>query len=128
MEGNIGVFPVDLGSGGGEHELALLAGGFEDVLGAVDVGLDRADRALDDKLDAHGSGQVHDDVGVVHEFGKQLTILNAVEVIGHALGGFQVADIFHAAGGKIVEQDDGVTALKKAFGQMRADETGTAGD
>jgi hypothetical protein len=49
-------------------------------------------------------------------------------VIEHALGGFEVADIFHAAGGKIVEHNDGITALKKAFGQMRPDETGAAGD
>jgi hypothetical protein len=49
-------------------------------------------------------------------------------VISHALGGFQVADIFHAACGKVVEQDDGVTALKKSFGQMRTDEAGAAGD
>ena len=76
----------------------------------------------------HGGSQVHDDVGVVHEFGEQLTILDGVEVVGHALGGFEVADIFHAAGGKIVEQNNGVAALKKALGQMRADETGTAGD
>jgi len=39
-----------------------------------------------------------------------------------------VTDIFHAAGGQIVEQGDGVTAVKKALRQMRADETGTAGD
>jgi hypothetical protein len=39
-----------------------------------------------------------------------------------------MADVFHAAGGEIVQQDDGVTALKKALRQMRSDETGTAGD
>src|SRR5882762_615208 len=49
-------------------------------------------------------------------------------MIGQALGGFQVADVFHAAGGEIVEQDYGVAALKKAFSQMGSDETGAAGD
>jgi hypothetical protein len=39
-----------------------------------------------------------------------------------------VADVFHAAGGEIVEQDYGVAAVKKAFSQMGSDETGTAGD
>jgi hypothetical protein len=39
-----------------------------------------------------------------------------------------VADIFHAAGGEIVEEDDGVATLEQAFGQMGSDETGAAGD
>ncbi len=128
VEGNVGIFTVDLGSGSGEDELALFAGGFEDHLRAVHVCLDGANGALDDELDAHSGGEVDDNVGVVHELGEQLTILHVVEVIGHALGGFEVADIFHAAGGEIVEQDDGVAALEQAFGQMGSDETGTSGD
>jgi len=39
-----------------------------------------------------------------------------------------VADIFHAASGEIVEQDDGIATLEQALGQMGAYETGTAGD
>src|SRR5258705_2683 len=69
-----------------------------------------------------------DDIGVVDELCKELAIFDIVQVIGQALGGFQVADIFHAAGGQIVEQNDGVAALKKAFSQMGSDKTGTAGD
>jgi hypothetical protein len=49
-------------------------------------------------------------------------------MIGEALGGFQVADIFHATGGEVIQQDDRVTTVKKLFRQMRADETGPAGD
>jgi hypothetical protein len=37
-----------------------------------------------------------------------------------------VADIVHAAGGKIVEQDDTIAAVKQAFRKMRANEAGAA--
>src|SRR5256885_3805881 len=57
----------------------------------------------------------HDDIGIVDELGEELTIFDIVQVIGEALGGFQVADVFHAAGGEIVEQDYGVTALDQAL-------------
>jgi hypothetical protein len=39
-----------------------------------------------------------------------------------------MADVFHAAGGEIVEHDDVIAAVKKPFGKMRADKAGTAGD
>ena len=43
-------------------------------------------------------------------------------------GGFEVADVVHAAGGEIVEQHDAIAAIEQALGQMRADEAGAAGD
>jgi hypothetical protein len=67
-------------------------------------------------------------IGVIDEFGDKLAILDVVEVILHPVEGFEVADIVHAAGGKIVEQHDVVAALEQALRKMRADEAGTAGD
>jgi hypothetical protein len=71
---------------------------------------------------------VDDNISVVDQFGEELAIFDVVEVIGEALGGLEVADILHATGGKIVEEDDRVSALHEALGQMRSDKAGTAGD
>jgi hypothetical protein len=40
----------------------------------------------------------------------------------------EVADVLHAAGGKIVEQKHLVALPEQMFGQMRTDETRTAGN
>ena len=54
-----------------------------------------------------------DDIGVVNEFGEQLAILDVIEVILHAPGGLEMADVFNAAGRKIIEQDDTIAAVKE---------------
>jgi hypothetical protein len=69
-----------------------------------------------------------DDVRVINEFGEQLAILDAVEVILHAARRFEVADIFHTAGGEIVEKNHTITAVEEAFRKVRTDETGAASD
>ena len=117
VERDVGALAVDLGGGSGDDELALLRGGFEDHLRAVDVGLDGADGALDDELDADGGGEMDDDVGVVDEFGDELAIFDAVEVIFQLGVRFQVADVVHAAGGKIVEENDAIAAVEQALRQ-----------
>src|SRR5271156_6523357 len=128
VERDVGIFAVDFGCGSDEDALAFFAGGFENHLGAVDVRFDGADGAFDDELDAHGGGEMDDDVGVVHELGDQLAIFDVVEVIFHLAGSFQVADVVHASGGEIVEQDDAIAAGEETFRQMRTDETSAAGD
>jgi len=128
MEGDIGVFAVDLGSGSGNDEFALLGSGFEDQLGAVDVGFDGANGTLDDEFDADSRGKVYDDIGVIHEFGEQLAILNAIQVILHALGGLEMTNVVDAAGGEIVQEHDVIAAVEQTFGKVRADETGPPSD
>src|SRR5208282_317169 len=39
-----------------------------------------------------------------------------------------MADVVHAAGGEIVEEDDAIAASEKALRQMGTDEAGAAGD
>src|SRR5271168_2065580 len=46
----------------------------------------------------------------------------------HAVGRLEVADIFHTAGGEIVEEGDMIAAVEQAFRQMGTDETGAAGN
>jgi len=128
VKGTLVFFSVDFGGGGGEDQFLFLAGGFENHLRAVDVGFDGFDGAFDDELDTNGCGEVDDDIGIINEFSEQLAILNAVQVIFQALGRLQMADVFHAAGGKIVEKHDSVAAIEQAFREMRADEAGAAGD
>ena len=65
-------------------------------------------------------------VGVVDEFREQVLIFDIVEVILHPVEGFEMADVLHAAGGKIVEQHDLIAAIKQALRKMRADEAGAA--
>src|SRR6267378_1664585 len=118
VKGNVGVFSVDLGSGGGQHEFLFLAGRFEYQLRAVNIGFDGLDGTFDNEFDADGGSKVHDDIGIVDELGNQLTILEVVEVILHAFGRFQVADVVHTPSRKIVEQDHAIAAIKQPFCQM----------
>jgi hypothetical protein len=69
-----------------------------------------------------------DDVRVVNEFSEQLAILDAVEVILHAAGRFEVPDIFDATGGKIVEENDAIATVEEPLGKVRTDEAGAASD
>lgn len=118
VERDVGVLAVDFGSGSSENEFAFFAGGFEDALGAVDIGFNSADRAFDDELDADGSSEVDDDVGIIDEFGEELEIFDIVEVIFHLAGSFEVADVIHATGREIVEQNYAVAAGEKTLGQV----------
>src|SRR5882672_3356839 len=120
MEWNVGVFSVDFGGGGSENEFPFLASGFQDQLRSVDIGFDGLDRALDNEFDADGGSQMDD------ELRNQLTILDVVEVIFHAFGGFQMTDVVHAAGGKIVEQHNAIAAIEQSFRKMRTDEASAA--
>ena len=112
VERDVGILAVDFGGGSGENEFLFLASSFEDELRAVDVGLDGLDGAFDDELDADGGGEMDDHIGIVNELGEQLAILDIVQMILHAVGGLEMADIFDAAGGEIVEQNDAVAAVE----------------
>ena len=118
MERNVGIFSVDLGGRSREDELLLLAGRFEDQLSAVYIGLDGFDGALNDEFDADGSGQMDDYIGIIHEFGEQLAILDALQVILHTAGGLEMADVFHAAGRKIVQQNDTIATIEEPLREM----------
>ena len=46
---------------------------------------------------------MNDHIGVIDEFGEQLAILDVVQMILHAVGGLEMADVIDAAGGEVVE-------------------------
>ena len=115
---HVGILAVDLGGRSRQNELLFLVRGFENHLRAVDVGLDSAHGTFDDELHADSCGEVNHGVGVIDEFGDKLAILDVVEVILHPVEGFEVADVVHAARGKIVEQHDIVAAFEQALREM----------
>src|SRR5580704_5147518 len=128
VERDVGVLAVDFGSGGGEDEFAFLAGGFEDALSAVDIGFNGTHGAFHDELDADSGGKVDDDVGIVHEFCEELKVFDVIEMIFHLAGSLKMANVIHASGGEVVEQNDTIAAGEKPLCQMRTDEAGAAGD
>jgi len=71
---------------------------------------------------------MHDDVGVIHEFGQELTILNAIEVVLQAIRRLGLAYVFNAAGGQVIEKDDVVSAIQQSLCEVRPNETCTTGD
>ncbi len=108
--------------------LRFRAGRLKHGLRSVDIGLDGSNRAFHDEFHAHGSGEMENDVGLVHQFGQQMTVFQGFEKIVHPVILLEVPDILHAPGGKIVHQQDLVAALKQTFRQVRTDKPRTAGD
>ena len=128
MERHVGIFAVDFRCGGGENEFALFAGGFQDPLRSVDVGLDGANRTFHDQFHADGGREVDHRVGIIDEFGHQLAVLDVVQVIFHAIEALEMTNVVHAAGGQIVEQHDAIAAVEQPLREMRTDETSAASD
>ena len=67
-------------------------------------------------------------IGVIDEFGQQMAVFDAVQVVFQQGGGLEMADVLDAAGRKIVEENDAITAVQEPFSEMRADKTGTTSD
>ena len=63
------------------------------------------------------------DVGFIHQFRQQLAIFERFEKIVHPVIFLEVPDIFHAAGGKIIHQQDFIAAFEQPLGEVRSDET-----
>ena len=100
----------------------------EHDLGAVHVGLDRAYRAVHDERDSHGGGEMHHDVGIVHELGDHRVVCGRADRVLEARMALEVADVLDGPRGEVVEHVHGVVMLDKQIAQMRADETRAAGD
>ena len=67
-------------------------------------------------------------VGFVHKFRQQLAIFEGLQKIVHPVIFLQMPDIFHAAGGKIVHQQNFIAALEQTLGKVRPDKTCAASD
>jgi hypothetical protein len=58
---------------------------------------------------------VHNNVSIIDELRHQPAIFDAVKVIFHAGGGFQMTDVFHASGGKIIQHYNVVAAVDQSL-------------
>ena len=96
----------------------------EHDLGAVHVGLDRADRRLDDELHADGGGQVEHDVGAIDELGRQRLVHDRVDHVLEAGTALEVGDVVHRAGRQVVDHHDLMAAASSA--SARCDPTNPA--
>ena len=113
-ERHVGALAVDLGGRGDEHQLLLLVRVLEHDLGAVDVGLDRVHRLLDDQLDADRRGQVEDDVAAVDHLGEQRLVGHRVDGVGEAGRALQMRDVVDRAGRQVVEDQHLVAVVAAA--------------
>ena len=83
-------------------------------LRTVHIGLDGANRAFDDELHAHGSGEMNDHVRIIDKFREQLAIFDAVEVIVEKIRIFQMPDVLHASGRKIIQENDALALFEES--------------
>ena len=126
-ERHVDALAVHLGSRGDDHELLLLVRVLEHHFGAVHVGLNRVNGRFDDELDADGRGEVEHDVCAVDELGQHRLVGHAVDHVAEPRTILEVFDVLHRAGGQVVEHRHLVSGAQQRVGQMRSDESGTAG-
>ena len=100
----------------------------ENHLGAVHIRLDRAHRARDDKLHPHRGRQVHHDVRLIDELCDHVMVRGGVDRVLEARMVLEVADVLHRTRGEVIQHVHSVAVLDQQIAQMRADETGAAGD
>ena len=109
-------------------QLLLLVGVLEHDFGAVHVGLDRVDRALDDQFDADRGGEVEDDVGAIDPARRAAARCRPCRSCRGSRARLEMRDVVDRAGRQVVEHLDLVAALRAALGEVRADEARAAGD
>ena len=68
------------------------------------------------------------DVGLVHQLRQKLAIFQGLEKIMHPVVFLEVPDIFHAARGKIIHQQDLIAAFEQTLREVGSDEACAAGD
>src|SRR4051794_15215101 len=125
MQWATAVLAVDLGRRGVKKLAAQLgcAGDYDVV--AADVAQQALDRAVDNQLDADGSGEVDADVGglkaVAHERLVRDRAFDELDQIRLE----RVVQILKPAGAQIVEDQYFVAAFRQHIDQVRADEAGS---
>ena len=94
---------------------------------SVYVGFDGADRTFNDQANSDRRREMHHDVRVIDQLSHQTAIFNSVQMVFHAVLRFEVPDILHTPGRKIVQQHHMIATVQETFSEVRTDETGTTG-
>ena len=109
-------------------QLLLLVRVPQDDLGAVDVGLDRVHRLLDDQLDADRGREVEDDVGAVDQLRDQRLVVDRVDRVLEARRRLLKCAMLSMEPVDRSSMTSPRGRREQRLGEMRADEAGAAGD
>jgi hypothetical protein len=90
----------------------------QDDLRAMDVCLDRPDRALDDQPHTHRCRQVKHHIALVDQLGDRRAVVHALDRIVEPRVLFEVANVVDAARGEVVEDEDFIAARQVNISQM----------
>jgi hypothetical protein len=119
---------VHLRGRGKQEALAEPVGVLEDDVRPADVREERAHRLLDDEPHADHRRQVVDDVALVDELVDDGRRKHGVDDEMEVPALAEVGDVLERARGEVVEGVDLPAAGEKRLAEMRADESGSAGD
>lgn len=132
IDGNIAGCAVNLGSGSDENlGSAELAGGLQDVEGALDVGIHVGIRRVIAEGDGDQGGEVEDDVDAFHRgfHAVRVADVTAEEVDFRAFLPAEAVQPAKRAEGVVADEGAHLAALgDEVFGEVAADETIGAGD
>src|SRR5216684_4401375 len=120
---HLGIAAVDFGSRAEHNFFVVLVCGLEQVLGAVDVDVERLVRVADVMFDADHRRQVINEIGLGDEGVEQFDVEDAVVDVLEARLAEQMAHLGDRAG---VEHEDFVAARDKCVGKMRAEKARAA--
>jgi hypothetical protein len=67
-------------------------------------------------------------VSLIHQLSEQRAVLDAIQEVMHPIVSFQMPDILHATGGKIVQDQDLISPGEQPLGEMRPDESCASSD
>ena len=111
-----------------QHDtLALFGRVLEHEFRAVDVRLDRVDRALHNELHTHRGRQVEDHVRAIDQLRQQPLVGDGVDLVVEAVRLLRFVEIADVAGGKVVHGVDLSALVQQGFAQMGANEAGSPG-
>ncbi len=131
--GFFGVLAIHF-AGAGEEEFYLLAGAVaaaevvEQELRGIDVALDRLERLAGDEGDADGGGEVIDFGNVIESRFDGGGVADGAALKLEARMIRNGGEILEATGGFVVDDGDVIAASEECFGEVGADEAGTASD
>ena len=117
-EREVGALAVDLRRRRDHHQPLLLAGLAQHDLGAVDVGLDRGHRLLDDLADPDRGREVEHHIGAIHEFGDERLVAHRADGVAEPRLPLEVRDVGHRAGREVVDHLDVVTSAQQGVCQV----------
>ena len=92
------------------------------MLRRLDVGLDRAHRALDDQPHPDRGRQVEYLIGVVHQLGEERDVFHGPHDVAEPGLSLEVTDVPNRTCGKVIQHGDRIPPRQESLREMRPDE------